>query len=122
MHQPVREFAWFLAGATLIPLPLFVFASDSQVARFAKVTPTIAVVVLLITALGLLAAQRAFDKLAVAAATIAAVAACGQLVQIGRATNLLGGNASSFAFLLALSLGWGGIAWAMSHPSRAGSV
>ena len=112
MTQDAWTFAKSLAAVTMVSLPFFLLTDDSQVSRFAKVTPIVAVIVVLVTALGLVGIRQSLDKLMLAAAGLAGVSALVQLIQTGRDTNLLGGNASTFSFLLTLAVGWGGLALA----------
>jgi hypothetical protein len=107
MTRSAWAFAKSLVLVTLVALPVFLFTDDSQVSRFAKVTPIVGVVVVLVTTMGLIGCWRGLDKLVVAAAGLAGAAAFVQLAQTGRDSNLLGDNASTFSFLLALALGWG---------------
>ncbi len=115
MTQDAWNFAKAFVAVTLVSLPFFLLTDDSQVSRFAKVTPIVAVVVVVVTVLGLAGCRLGLDKLVLGAAGLAGAAALLQLAQAGRDSNLLGGNASTFSLLLALALGWGGLALATTR-------
>ena len=105
-----QSLARSLAALTLVITPVFLFTEGSQVARFAYVTPAAAVVMLLVTAAGLLGSLRGWWLLCVGAGVGAGLSAALQLIQLGRDANLIGGTASTFSVLMALAIGWGGIA------------
>lgn len=105
-----QSLARSLAALTLVMTPVFLFTEGSQVARFAYVTPVAAVVMLLVTAAGLLGSVRGWWLLCAGAGVSAGLAAVLQLSQLGRETNLVGGTASTFSVLMALAIGWGGVA------------
>lgn len=105
-----QSLARSLAALTLVMTPVFLFTEGSQVARFAYVTPAAAVVMLLVTAAGLLGSLRGWWLLSAGAGVGAGVAALLQLGQLGREANLIGGTASTFSVLTALAIGWCGVA------------
>jgi thiosulfate dehydrogenase (quinone) large subunit len=104
--QSARRFAMALAGLTVVVLPVFGWAEDSQVARFAAVTPVVAVVLLVVTAVGLTGALTGRSSMVALASGVAILAALGQLAELGRDVELLGGS---------------GVAWAKRPPARPSS-
>lgn len=96
---------------------LFVFAPRTDAIRFVAVTVPVLVVLLVVAAVGVLAARSDRSALFVAAASIALLAAVLQLAQFGREPNWLGGNGSTASFLGALGLGFAAV-WYRARAER----
>lgn len=113
MGQRIRSFGYALAALTAVTAPIFLITRGSSVVGFADVSPPVLGVLLVVTALGVLATARQSATAGAAASTVALLAALLQLGQAGRQTNLLDGGGSTFSLLLALALGWAGLAIAV---------
>jgi hypothetical protein len=118
MIGQLKAFGYGLAVVTLITLPLFVLTERAELTRFARVTGPAVAVILIVTALGIVATWRLQQLLGWLAAGVAGAAALLQLVQAGRDTNFLDGNGSTFSLLLGLAIGWAVVASVTAELTR----
>jgi hypothetical protein len=112
--------AGYALSASAAVRTLFVFAPCTDALRFVAVTVPVPVLVVLlvVAAVGVLAARSGRPALFVTATSIALLAAVLQLAQFGRDPNWLGGNGSAASFLGALGLGFAAV-WYRTRAERA---
>ncbi|MGL5824148.1 MAG: hypothetical protein ACRCYU_04825 [Nocardioides sp.] len=108
--QAAKQFAVALAGVTVATMPAFLAAESTQVARFAAVTPVVAAVLFVVTAIGLAGVFANRPGLVAMAAGVALLAAIVQVMEPAWDFQPLGGSVSTLSLLLGVSLGWAGIA------------
>lgn len=106
-----------LSVLALASLVMLVGSSD-EAYRWVEQSGVSAVTTVVIAALGLAAAYTRFAALGIAAAGIALAAAAVQFFGLTDG-GLLGGNGSTFAFMLALAIGYAGLSLAPTEEQPA---
>lgn len=106
-----------LSVLCLVSLLMLVSSSD-EAYRWVDQSTNSAIVLTVCAVIGLLAALLNRPPLAFAAGAIALVAAGAQFVGLADG-GLIGGNGSTFALLLAVGIGFVGLAWADRATSGA---
>lgn len=112
----VRRAGYALSAAAVVSI-IFILAPSTDAVRFVKISPAVAVVLLVIALLGALGARTGQAALSLAAGVLALLAALLQLVQFGQSTNWLAGSGSTAALLAGLGVGFGAL-WYAARPSR----
>ena len=113
VHRAAYGLAAAAAAATL-----FALAPRTDAVRFVTVPLPVVAVLLLIAALGVLAARTGRSLLFAGAAGLGLAVAVLQMVELVLGTSLLGGNGSTAAFLGALGIGYGAL-WFLHRDSTA---
>jgi hypothetical protein len=113
VHRAAYGLAAAAAAATL-----FALAPRTDAVRFVNVPLPAVAVLLVIAALGVLAARTGHSLMFAAAAGLGLGAAVLQMVELVVGTSLLGGNGSTAAFLGALGIGYGAL-WYVDRDNTA---
>ena len=115
--RPLHRAAYGLAAASAAAT-LFALAPRTDAVRFVDVPLLVVAVLLVIAALGVLAARIGHPLLFAGAAGIGIGTSVLQIVELALGASLLGGNGSTAAFLAALGIGYGA-AWYASTDNAA---
>lgn len=116
MEGRARRFGYGLSAAAAVSI-LFILAPGNDAVRLVRVTPVVAVVLLVVALLGGLGARTGRRLFYLAAGALALAAGILQLAQFGRNLNWLEGNGSTAAFLAGLGIGFGAL-WYATRPLR----
>ena len=115
--RPLHRAAYGLAAAAAAGT-LFALAPRTDAVRFVTVPLPVVVVLLVIAALGVLAARTGHPLVFAGAAGLGLGAAVLQMIELSLGASLLGGNGSTAAFLGALGIGYGAL-WFVDRENAA---
>lgn len=116
VHRAAYALAAGAAAGTL-----FALAPRTDAVRFVTVPLPVVGVLLVIAALGVLAARTGHPLLFAGAAGLGIGAAVLQMVELVLGTSVLGGNGSTAAFLGALGIGFGAL-WYLDRDTTAAAA